>query len=51
MNKNLRKKFNGEAQKVKKQRQNSLFIETPWFARSEYDWKLSTIIVLKRNIK
>jgi hypothetical protein len=34
--------------KVKKQRQDSLFTETPWFARSEYDWKLSDR-VLKRN--
>ena len=35
---------------VKKQRQDSLFTETPWFARSEYDWELSNR-VLKRNNK
>jgi len=35
---------------IKKQRQTSLFTETPWFARSEYDWKLSNR-VLKRNNK
>ena len=35
---------------IKKQRQNSLFTETPWFARSEYDWELSNR-VLKRNNK
>jgi hypothetical protein len=35
---------------IKKQRQDSLFTETPWFARSEYDWELSNR-VLKRNNK
>ena len=40
--------YEKSSSKVKKQRQNSLFVETPWFARSEYDWKLSNR-VLKRN--
>jgi len=40
--------YEKSSSKVKKQRQNSLFIETPWFARSEYNWKLSNR-VLKRN--
>ena len=35
---------------IKKQRQDSLFTETPWFARSEYDWEFSNR-VLKRNNK
>ena len=34
--------------KIIKRRLNSLFVDTPWFARSEYDWKLSNR-VLKRN--
>lgn len=40
--------YQKSSSKVKKQRQDSLFTETPWFARSEYDWKLSDR-VLKRN--
>ena len=40
--------YEKSSSKIKKQRQDSLFVEKPWFARSEYDWKLSNR-VLKRN--
>ena len=46
----LTSKERHEKTKTKKitNRLNSLFVNTPWFARSEYDWKLSKRI-LKRN--